>query len=197
MEELREKSVPLFTINQTGTSSVAGKSPADLWFGRRVSLHSMKSFGCECYMMIPDHQRQKMNEKSKKGIFVGYDIEEQGYRIYFPDKRQVEVSCNVLFNEKIGPEKGYIEIDKNWQKITSLRLVARARLKRNQAMVENFWRSQIEAVKAMMNSQNLVKKQLEACQGMVYEIVRTLSHIQSIMNMSRLAEFKIYLSKMP
>ena len=101
----------VFTINQTGTSSVTGKSPADLWFGRRVSLHYMKSFGCEYYMMIPDHQRRKMNEKSKKGIFVGYDIEEHGYRIYFPDQRQVEVSCNVLFDEKIGIEKGYIEID--------------------------------------------------------------------------------------
>lgn len=36
----------VFTINQTGTSSIKGKSPADLWFGRRIKLTKMKPFGC-------------------------------------------------------------------------------------------------------------------------------------------------------
>lgn len=101
----------VFTINQTGTSNVINKSPADLWFGRRVNLKSMRSFGCECYMLIPDHQRQKLDKKSKKGIFVGYDLEEHGYRVYLQNERHVEVSCNVIFDEKVVSEDNCTEIN--------------------------------------------------------------------------------------
>lgn len=101
----------VFTINQTGTSSVKGKSPADLWFGRHIDVKSMKPFGCECYLLTPDNQRQKMDPKSTKGIFVGYDVEEQGYRVYNPSKRNVEVSCNVMFKENFSFEEKSFEVD--------------------------------------------------------------------------------------
>ena len=91
----------VFTINQTGTSSVEGKSPADLWFGRHVNLKSMKPFGCECYVLLPKHERKKLDKRSIKGILIGYDIEEQGYRVYIPEKNKIEVSCDVLFKENI------------------------------------------------------------------------------------------------
>lgn len=62
-------------------------------------------------MLTPDHQRQKLDKKSKKGIFVGYDLEEHGYRIYLQNERSVEVSCNVIFNEKITSEESCMEIN--------------------------------------------------------------------------------------
>lgn len=40
----------VFTINQTGTSTVKGKSLAELWFGRKVNLKYLKQFGCECFI---------------------------------------------------------------------------------------------------------------------------------------------------
>ena len=45
----------VFTINQTGTSSVKGKSPADLWFGRKINVSKLKNFRCDCYVLIEDH----------------------------------------------------------------------------------------------------------------------------------------------
>lgn len=39
-------SYAVFTINQTGTSTVAGKSPAELWFGRQMDLNKLRAFGC-------------------------------------------------------------------------------------------------------------------------------------------------------
>ena len=47
----------VFTINQTGTSSVIGKSPAELWFGRCINPKTMKPFGCDCFVLTPYHQR--------------------------------------------------------------------------------------------------------------------------------------------
>lgn len=89
----------VFTINQTGTSSVPGKSPAELWFGRKMDVSKMKIFGCECFILKPDHKRNKFDKKSEKGIFVGYDTDSTGYRVYVPNSRRVISTDNVTFNE--------------------------------------------------------------------------------------------------
>lgn len=103
----------VFTINQTGTSTEKSKSPAELWFGRKVSIKTLKQFGCECFILKPDHQRKKLDKKSYNGVFVGYDVEEQGYRVYVPEKQRVEVSCNVLFKENFDFDSYSTEINLN------------------------------------------------------------------------------------
>ncbi|KAG5880997.1 hypothetical protein JTB14_027397 [Gonioctena quinquepunctata] len=102
----------VFTINQTGKSSHDDKCPADLWFGRRVDIKKLRSFGCECYVLIENHRRSKTEKKPKKGIFIGYDIDSPNYRIYIEEENDVR-SDNVIFDEKLGPEKGYTELELN------------------------------------------------------------------------------------
>lgn len=96
----------VFTLNQTGISTVKDKSPAEIWFGRRVSINKLKSFGCTCYVLIPDHKRGKMDKKSRKGIFVGYDLDSPCYRIYLPEENDVVSSDNVVFDEEIKSRRG-------------------------------------------------------------------------------------------
>lgn len=90
----------VFTINQTGTSTVKGKTPAELWYGRQIDLNKLKIFGCECYVLIQDHKRGKLDPKSEKGYFVGYDVESPSYRVYFPRTREIVSSGNVKFDEE-------------------------------------------------------------------------------------------------
>lgn len=96
----------VFTINQTGTSSVKGKSPSNLWFGRKVDLHKLKKFGSKCFVLIPDHKRSKLGKKSKKGLMVGYNTDSSSYRVYFPSERDVTSSVDVVFDENsnVNPE---------------------------------------------------------------------------------------------
>lgn len=89
----------VFTLNQSGTSTLSGKSPADLWYGRRLDLKQLKSFGCDCYVLLQEHQRAKTEKKSKKGIFVGYNFDAPSYRVYIPQEHDVVSSCNVVFDE--------------------------------------------------------------------------------------------------
>lgn len=103
----------VFTINQTGKSSVKDKSPAELWFGRTVNLSKLRSFGCECFVLIEDHKRKKMDRKSVKGIFVGYDFDSPCYRIYLEDKKEVLCSDNVIFNGKSEIKCSPTEIEIN------------------------------------------------------------------------------------
>lgn len=90
----------VFTINQTGSSSVKGKTPADLWFGRNVDLTKLRKFGSTCYILIPEHKRSKMNRKSVKGIMVGYDQNCSSYRVYVYSDNNVTSTVNVVFDEK-------------------------------------------------------------------------------------------------
>lgn len=94
----------VFTLNQTGTSSCKGKVPAELWFGRKMSIQKLKKFGCKCYVLIQDQFRKKTEKKSKTGIFVGYDFDAPSYRILLDESRQVISSNDVVFNENDIPE---------------------------------------------------------------------------------------------
>jgi Reverse transcriptase (RNA-dependent DNA polymerase)./Integrase core domain. len=101
----------VFTINQTGTSSIKGRSPAELWFGRRVKVECLRSFGCECYVFVQDHKRRKIEKKARKGILVGYDLDSPSYRIFLPEQNDVISSGNVIFDERTGIEEKYSEIE--------------------------------------------------------------------------------------
>lgn len=107
----------VFTINQTGTSSIENQSPAELWFGRKINIEKLKIFGSECYVYIQSHKRGKINKKSRKGLFVGYDLDSPCYRVYIPDTKEIVSSDCVIFNEtgKTGNKctKVNINLDNN------------------------------------------------------------------------------------
>lgn len=90
----------VFTINQTGKSTVEGKSPAELWFGRQVDPRKLRAFGTECYVLIPKQRRKKLDRKSEKGILVGYDLDSPCYRVLMSATGKIETSDNVVFKEE-------------------------------------------------------------------------------------------------
>lgn len=89
----------VFTINQTGKSSVKDKTPAELWFGRQMDPNKLRAFGTECYILTPDYKRGKMDRKSERGIFVGYDLDSPCYRIYNAKTSKIISTDNVIFDE--------------------------------------------------------------------------------------------------
>ena len=58
----------------------------------------MHIFGCTCYAYT--HNAKKLNPRSKKGIFVGYDKRRPAYLVYLPDTDKIErVRCVKFFKE--------------------------------------------------------------------------------------------------
>jgi hypothetical protein len=51
-------------------------------------------------MHIPDEERTKLEPKSRKCIFLGYDMESKAYRLYDPEARKVRLSRDVVFQEQ-------------------------------------------------------------------------------------------------
>lgn len=50
-------------------------------------------------MFIEDHRREKIGKKSKKGIFVGYDTNTPGFRVFFLEYQDVVSSSNIIFDD--------------------------------------------------------------------------------------------------
>ena len=48
---------------------------------------------------MPVQQRQKLDDKAVKCIFVGYSSESKGYRLYHPQSKRILISRDVVFVE--------------------------------------------------------------------------------------------------
>ena len=68
-----------------------------------------------CYVLIPGEQRNKLEAKSAKGMFIGYTHAQKGYKCYIPESRRVMISRDVKFVES----KGYYD-EKSWESLQDL-----------------------------------------------------------------------------
>lgn len=63
------------------------QTPYFMLTGRRPNVSRMQTFGTVCYAYRQN--RKKLDSKSDKGIFVGYDKNSPAYMVYYPDSRKV------------------------------------------------------------------------------------------------------------
>ena len=90
----------VFVINHTGTSRIKGKTPSELWWNRPMyDISNLRVFGSKVGVHIPTQRRLKFDSKADIGYFVGYgeSINIKGYRIYLPEKNNVETKRDVTF----------------------------------------------------------------------------------------------------
>ena len=60
----------------------------------------MRIFGCPAYVHIPIEERSKLDSKSKKCIFLGFEKGVKGYKLWDPVAQKVVISGDVVFDEK-------------------------------------------------------------------------------------------------
>ena len=70
------------------------KTPFEALTGKKPNLANMRKFGSECYAYNED-VRTKLDIKSTKGIFVGYDRNSPAYLVYYPDYGKVK-KCRII-----------------------------------------------------------------------------------------------------
>ena len=81
-------------------------TPEELFTGIRPSLDHMKIWGCKCFAYvdpksIPAGQRRdKLVDRGRIAIFVGYGKSSRQWRVYAPDRQAVVVASSVRFSEQ-------------------------------------------------------------------------------------------------
>ncbi|CAL9017922.1 unnamed protein product, partial [Prunus brigantina] len=92
-------STAVYLQNRCFTTSVSSKTPFEAFTGRKPGIKHLKVFGCICYTHVPSSLRKKFDDKSRKGVFMGYGSCEKGYRVYDLQSKKIVLSRSVIFNE--------------------------------------------------------------------------------------------------
>ena len=87
----------VYILNRSFTKALTGKTPLEAYSGKKPSASHFRTFGCECFVHVPDSTRKKLDPKSKKCIFMGYSQESKAYQLYDPEARKIVVSPDVVF----------------------------------------------------------------------------------------------------
>ena len=91
----------IYLINIGPSTALGCGILEEAWTGKKVSYSFLKTFSCEAFPHIDSENRTKMEAKSKKCVFVGYGINEFGYRLWDFENHKILRSRDVIFNEKV------------------------------------------------------------------------------------------------
>jgi hypothetical protein len=92
-------STTMYLQNRCLTTAVTGKTPFEAFTGRKPGVKHLKVFSCICYTHVPSSLRQKFDDKAGKGVFVGYESCEKGYKVYDLKSEKIVLSRSVIFSE--------------------------------------------------------------------------------------------------
>ncbi|CAN7059401.1 unnamed protein product [Brassica oleracea var. botrytis] len=122
-----------YLINRTPTRILGDLTPYEVLNKRKPSINHLRVFGCLCYVLQPDGQRNKLEPRSTKAVFLGYSTTQKGYKCYVPEARRVLVSRDVKFVES----RGYFE-KKSWDELKDLSQPSSDRADTLRRLMQNF-----------------------------------------------------------
>lgn len=74
-----------------------GRTPFELWTGKTPDVSHLREFGSNVYCLDRVPGKGKFEERTKKGVFLGYATNSKGYRVWLPDEGKVEVTRDLRF----------------------------------------------------------------------------------------------------
>lgn len=89
----------VYIINIIPTSALKNKTSFEAWHGCKPKVSHLRVFGCIAYSLIPSNNRQKLDTKSVKCIFIGYCLDSKPYRLFNPITSKVIAGRDVTFSE--------------------------------------------------------------------------------------------------
>lgn len=89
----------VFILNRSPTRSLAGKTPFEAWHGRKPAVHFMRMFGSVAHMKLVKPNLLKLEDGSRKTVFIGYEAGSKAYRVYDPVANRVYITRDVVFDE--------------------------------------------------------------------------------------------------
>ena len=108
-------STAAYLRNRCPTKALPDKTPYEALTAVKPKVGRLRVFGCAAYRHIPKDERQKLDAKSQKCIFMGYANERRGYRLYDNQKERIVFSRDVTFNEMVtgleSKPNAYIQYD--------------------------------------------------------------------------------------
>ena len=90
----------VYVQNRCPNAKLNGQTPHEAWSGKKPCVSHLKIFGSVAYAHVPAQQRTKLEDRSKKLVFIGYDGKTKGYKLFNPVTNKVLVSRDVVIDEE-------------------------------------------------------------------------------------------------
>ncbi|GKC51104.1 retrovirus-related pol polyprotein from transposon TNT 1-94 [Tanacetum coccineum] len=88
-----------YILNRILIRPILGKSPYEIFRGRKPSLEYFKVFGSKFFTLNTKDYLTKFNPKSYDGVFLGYSQNSKAYVVLNKHTMKVEESLNATFDE--------------------------------------------------------------------------------------------------
>ena len=82
----------VYLLNRSSSKSIGGKTPYELWTGSAPGVHHLRTFGSIAHVKVTTPNPKKLDDHSRKMVFVGYEPRSKAYRVYDPTTRHVHIS---------------------------------------------------------------------------------------------------------
>jgi len=89
----------MFILNLSPMKALKGVTPYEAWHGRKPNVSYLKTFGCVGHVKKMKPGQAKLDDRSIKAVFLGYESGTKAYRLYDPVRGKVLVSRDVIFDE--------------------------------------------------------------------------------------------------
>ena len=89
----------IYVQNRCSHAKLDDQTPQEAWSRQKPTIFHLKVFGSVAYAHVPDQWKTKLEDKSKRYSFIGYDEKTKGYKLLDPTSKMVIVSRDVRVNE--------------------------------------------------------------------------------------------------
>ncbi|GJR51479.1 retrovirus-related pol polyprotein from transposon TNT 1-94 [Tanacetum coccineum] len=100
-----------YILNRILIRPFLGKTPYELFKGKKPSLEHFKVFGIKCFILNTKDYLTKFDPKSTEGVFLGYSPNSKAYIVLNKETTKVEESLNVKFDETPPPKSSLLVDD--------------------------------------------------------------------------------------
>jgi len=103
-----------YISNRAYLTKEHGKTPYELYKGRKPNITHLHVFGCKCFIHNNGKDNLgKFDAKSDEGLFLGYSSHSHAYRVFNKRTCVVEESVHVVFDENLT--KSHDEEEENFE----------------------------------------------------------------------------------
>jgi hypothetical protein len=96
----------VFILNRSPTKALKGVTPYEAWHGRKPNVSYLKTFGCIGHVKKVKPGQAKLDDRSVKAVFLGYESGTKAYRLYDPVRGKVLVSRDCRLRRSCSLEMG-------------------------------------------------------------------------------------------
>jgi len=81
--------IVVYIMKQTPTTIVHGMTLEKKFIGKKLDVSHLRVFSSITYLHVPNEKKSKLDAKVEKCIFIGYSLEQKGYRCFNPSLLEI------------------------------------------------------------------------------------------------------------